>query len=351
MKDIVRLGLGAVRSRHALLAAGLLAAIVSAPPPAAGRPQRAKYRFKIATLAPDGSPWMQTFKKASDEVAEATEGEVRLKAYPGGVLGEEKDVLIKIQLGQVDGGGFLGFGVGRICPESRALMQPMLFEDYGEVDFVFEKMRLYLEAEALKNGFVALGWTEIGFSYLYSTIPVGGLQDLRGAKPWMIAEDMTMQELFRAGDVSGIPIPVVDVLPALQTGLIKSVFSPPYAAVAMQWFTRVKYRNAVRLTYSFGGLFVAEKSWSRLPEPYRATASAITHRHMAQLTQQVRRSNAEALEVMAANGITLVTPAEAELGELRAVARKALSALQGKVFSTETYNSVTEHLDTFRRRK
>ena len=41
-----------------------------------------KVTLKFATLAPEGSAWMQAFDRAKQEVLEATKGEVALKVFP-----------------------------------------------------------------------------------------------------------------------------------------------------------------------------------------------------------------------------------------------------------------------------
>jgi len=341
-------GINRIMRKSVVLIVSATAMILLSSPARGARRPRAKYRVKIASIAPDGSAWMRTFTEMSDEIFEATGGQVRFKAYPGGVLGEEKDVLYKIKVGQVDGGAFLGFGIGKICPDARSLMLPMLFEDHEEVDVVMQEIRPYLEKKCLENNFVALGWTEVGFSYLYSTVPVRDLKDLRASKPWTLAGDKMMRELFAFGKVSAIPIPVGDVLTALQTGLIKTVFSPPLAAVAMQWFTRVEHRTDLRLLYSFGGLFVSRKSWERIPADMRKTILEITHEHTRQLTMKVRASNAEALQVMAKNGIKLVEPTDEGRREFGELSDAVANRLEGKNFSTEAARMVRQYLDEHR---
>jgi TRAP-type C4-dicarboxylate transport system substrate-binding protein len=328
-----------ISSRTAFFLAAALALPSAAP---------AKVVLKIATLAPEGSAWMQMFDRIKKEVLEATGGEVEFKAYPGGVLGEERDVLFKIKVGQVDGGGFMGSGIGAICPDARALMLPLIFRDFPEVDAVFPKLLPYIEAKCLESGFLALGWTEIGFSYLYGRSPVRTTKDLQGAKPWSVPNDEIFTALFRAGRIGAIPVPVADVLTALQTGLIDTVFAPPLAAVAMQWFTRVKYRNDLRLVYSFGGLFVAERSWEKVPEPLRARVSEICHRRMNELTAEVRRSNEEALQVMASNGIETIASDGAALAEFDAISREADDAMRGSVFSAESLDLVWKNVRAYR---
>jgi TRAP-type transport system periplasmic protein len=332
------------KPRFCALLLGVLAATLQAP----AAPPTAKYVLKFATLAPEGSAWMTKFDQVKQDVVEATGGQVLIKAYPGGVLGEEKDVLFKIKVGQVDGGGFMSSAIGSICPSARAMMMPLMFNSYEEVDAVLAKMQPHLEAECLEHNYVALGWTEVGFSYLYSTKPVRSLADLRAAKPWSIPNDDTMTALFNAGKVSTILVSVGDVLTALQTGLIETIYSPPLAAVALQWFTKVKYRDDLRLLYTFGGLFVARPSWEKIPEDLRAKISDLCHRRMGELTQEVRKSNEEALAVMAKNGIQVVSSSEQDVKDLQAMSQSAVGNLKGKAFSADAWDMVQKYLAEFR---
>jgi TRAP-type transport system periplasmic protein len=304
----------------------------------------AKVTLKIATVAPDGSAWMQMFDRMKKEVLEATGGRVEFKAYPGGVLGEEKDVLFKMKVGQVDGAGFMGTGLGKACPDSRALMLPFVFADLDEVDDIFGRITPQLEDCAGKNGYVALGWIEIGFSYLYSTRPVANLADLRAAKPWSAPGDEIFEALFQAGKISSIPVQLPDVLTALQTGLIDTVYAPPLAAIALQWFTRVKYRNDLSLLYSFGALFLSDRSWQKVPEEHRDKVLEICHRRSRELTTEVRKSNVEALQVLARNGIKDVHPSDADVKEFAEMSNRAHEQMKGSIYSAEIYDLVQRYL-------
>ncbi|MFO1531359.1 MAG: TRAP transporter substrate-binding protein DctP [Kiritimatiellia bacterium] len=136
-------------------------------------PAGAAVTLKFATLAPDGSTWMQSFDAVRKEVAEVSGGNVKLKAYPSGVLGEEKDVLFKMKVGQVDGARFPRAGTNQVCHDADYLDDADAFPHLrGGRRAVMAAVGPRLEEQALKNGFVLLGWTEIGFNYLYSTVPV-----------------------------------------------------------------------------------------------------------------------------------------------------------------------------------
>ena len=65
--------------------------------------QAAPKTIKFATLAPDGTTWMNSMREFSKEVENKTEGRVKFKIYAGGTQGDEKDVVRKMRLGQLQG--------------------------------------------------------------------------------------------------------------------------------------------------------------------------------------------------------------------------------------------------------
>ena len=77
--------------------------------------------LKIATLAPEGSAWMNLFHKWQAKVEQRSEGRIKVKFYSGGVMGDEKDVIRKMKAGQLSGAAITGIGLAMINPEVRAL--------------------------------------------------------------------------------------------------------------------------------------------------------------------------------------------------------------------------------------
>ena len=75
-----------------------------------------KVVIKIASIAPKGSNIANVFDEIGKQIKEKTNNEVAFKTYWGGVQGDEKDMLRKIRLGQLHGGGFMGPGLGLIVP-------------------------------------------------------------------------------------------------------------------------------------------------------------------------------------------------------------------------------------------
>src|SRR5574341_2008034 len=77
--------------------------------------------IKIATIAPEGSTWMDIAHEYEAFVRDHTGGKVRFVWYTGGVMGDDPEVVRKIKLGQLQAGGFTGLGLGEIVPDVRVL--------------------------------------------------------------------------------------------------------------------------------------------------------------------------------------------------------------------------------------
>jgi TRAP-type C4-dicarboxylate transport system substrate-binding protein len=308
-----------------------------------------QYLIKLATLAPEGSLWMDTFHKINDEIEKKTDGKVRLRAYPGGVLGEDRDMLRKIRIGQIHAGGFSGMGLGSINGDIFVMEIPFLFEDYGEVDYVMARMDDYLRKGFEKKGYVILGWSEIGFVYLLSNIPVTSVKDLKGAKVWLVEGDPLSSPVFRKAGIAPIPLGIPDILMALQTNLIDVVYASPMTAISLQWFTKVKYMTDQPLIYSLGGVLVSKRIFAKMPSNLQEIVKEVFQYHTSLLNVRTRRDNEEAKKVMVKQGIKMVTPTDEEMDAFKQMSREAIDELGSKVFSKDVLVEVRFHINQYRR--
>src|SRR5262247_3015098 len=92
--------------------------------------------IKVATVAPDNSRWMQQMRAGAEEVKTRTAGRVTLKFYPGGVMGNDAQVLRKIRIGQLQGGAFTAGGLAERYNGLNLYGIPLLFNSLDEIDAV-----------------------------------------------------------------------------------------------------------------------------------------------------------------------------------------------------------------------
>jgi TRAP-type C4-dicarboxylate transport system substrate-binding protein len=305
--------------------------------------------IKLATLAPEGSSWMKTFNALNAEVMKRTENKVQFRIYPGGVLGDEKDVLRKMKIGQIQGAALTSGGLSAIFKEIDVLQIPFLFQTYGEVDFVLTKMDSSFRKRFEENGYVLLGWSEAGFIYLMSTVPIVSVSDLKKAKVWIWEESPMSEAIFDEAGVSAIPLSIPDVMVGLQTRLVDVVYAPPTGAISLQWFTKIKYITDVPLAYVAGGLVVRRDTFNQIPQPLQLITLESFQHHLDQLKTVTRDENRDAVKVMTKQGVKLIMPSKEQIDEFKKLSNKAMGHLVGQSFSKKTLDEVSSLLESYRK--
>jgi TRAP-type C4-dicarboxylate transport system substrate-binding protein len=306
--------------------------------------------IKLATLAPEGSPWMKTFNTLNTEVMKKTENRVQFRIYPGGILGDEKDVLRKIKIGQIQGAALTSGGLSAIFKEVDVLQVPFLFNNYKEADFILNKMDPFFRKGFEENGFVLLDWSEAGFVYLMSTIPISSVADLRKGKVWIWEESPMSKAIFDEAGVKAIPLSIPDVLVGLQTGLVDVVYVPPTAAISLQWFTRVKYLTDVPLIYLVGGIVVKKDTFKGISPSDQNLILEIYHHYLDQLKAVTRNENQEAIKVMTKQGVKIITPSKEQIEQFKKLSNKAMGHITGESFSKKVFDEVTSSLENYRKK-
>jgi TRAP-type C4-dicarboxylate transport system substrate-binding protein len=303
---------------------------------------------KFATLAPEGSSWMQIFRAAAEEIQQKTAGAVKFKIYPGGVMGDERDMVRKLHIGQIHSAVLTSAGMSGIFPDMDVLQTPFLFDSYAEVDHVLGKMEPFFSRGLEENGYVLLGWSEAGFINLMATVPIETIDQLRKSKVWIWSDAPMAKAIFTEADVPGVPLLIPDVLVGLQTGLVEVVYAPPSGAIALQWFTRIKYLSDTPLLFLEGGVLMKKSAFDALAPPHQTVIRDVFRKHFAKLKDVIRKENQDALNLMRKQGIQFLTPAPEEVAEYRRISAQAMTREGSHKYSPEVLEEVSAHLKAFR---
>ncbi len=322
--------------------------MVSATAADAARKPKAKFMIKFATLAPEGSTWMKSMHRMDDEVRARTDNRVGFKFYPGGVQGDEKDVLRKIRNGQLHGGGFTGYGLGAVASDVRVLEMPFMFRNLAELDFVRGRIDGQLDQVFDDGGYLNLGWVDVGFIHIFSKKPIATPEDLTAARMWIWAGDPLAELFFKAFDISPIPLSAPDVLTALQTGVIDSAYSSTLGCMALQWFTRVSYMTDVPITHGLGAALISKKAMRRVSAEDLAILQEVAGPILRDLTEKTRVQNQEAIEEMKKEGVQVVQVSEEVHRQFFETGRGTWDDGVGKFYSGELLEKVRGLLAEYR---
>jgi TRAP-type C4-dicarboxylate transport system substrate-binding protein len=308
------------------------------------------YTLKFATLAPPGTTWMNLLQEWGDKVHAESEGRLVFKFYPGGVQGDEPDVLRKIRFGQLHGGAFTGYGLGNIYSPVRVLELPFLFNDIDEIDYVRNQFMPEIEQGYRDNGYELLGWMEVGFVYFFSKEPIHSLADLKERRIWHWKGDPLGKAFFDASGLAPVPLSIIDVYTSLSTGLIDTVYCPPLGAIALQWFTKTKYITNVPMANGIGSLVVSRRFFQNLPQDLQKLLKRTGQVTGEKLITATRKDNADSLTVLEQRGMKFVLDTEdLDSEEVKALSRKAGESLMEMGYIPEsTIQQVNQWLDDYR---
>lgn len=310
------------------------------------------HTLKFATLMPTGTTWTNTFDNWVKEVEDKSNGRLKFKMYSGGVMGDEPDVLRKIRKGQLHGGLFSGYGIGRIHSPSRILELPFLFKSTDEVDYVREQLMPDIEVGFRDNGFELIGWPEVGQIHFFSKHKIQSIEDIKKSRIWLWQGDPLGEALFAAADIKPVPLSIIDVYPQLSAkhGSIDTVYMSTFGAIGLQWYSKVRYATHISVTNAIGAIAISSKFFNKLPEDLQALLKESGIIASNTIREQTRKENILSKQLLIDNGIEFLWDWEDtnldEFINIRDEAAKHL--IKTNYIPEDFYNKTRAHLEAYR---
>ncbi len=303
-----------------------------------GASAHATVKIKLGTLAPNGSVWHNLIKEMGQKWAEASGGQVQLVIYPGGVVGNEGDMVKKMRVGQLQAAALSSVGLHDITPEPQVIGSPMLVNDSKTLDFVMERVGPTLEKTLEARGFVVLGWSQVGMARFFMTKPRASMKELASAKVFAWDGDPASVDAWRAAGLQPVVMSSTDVVASLQTGLIDTVALAPVYAFSTRMFEQAKYMLDLPWACLNGATVVKRDVWDKVPADVRPKLLQIAHEYGAKIDAEVRKMENDAMTAMKREGLKVVTPVD--LPAFQAAATAANGVMRGKVVPAEIFDEV-----------
>jgi len=315
--------------------------------------------FKVGTLAPKGTPWLNVPETMLIPRMEAlSNGKITLKLYGGGVMGEDIDILRKIDIGQLDVCGATTLGMLAASPETAVFMLPGLFNNHDEVDYIYKKFRKRLDAGFEEKGYILAALIDTGYFHIYSKNRVNSLADLRKQKVitcWGTVESTVFNEL----GISAIPVAVPEAISALSTGLGDTALAPSAWMLGMQAYQYTGYYITPPLLFSPAVVIMGVRAVERIQQHFGV--SDIFTRNIQEVIvfevglfeqawrDQIRTYESRALHAFETKvGMKTVTFPAADQEALRQAGLRARKKLAGAIFPEDLMNEVLAALESYR---
>jgi len=331
--------------------------LLAAPPPAGGpRPVAAQAApgapvvIKLATLVPDGSVWDKALRAMGAEWSAQTQGRVQLRMFPGGVAGDEPDIVRKMRIGQLQAAAITTAGLSALDPSFKLFSIPMFFESYDELHAVLSVMEPVFKKRLEAKGFVLLNWGHGGWVYFFTKQPVETVEQLKRTKMFAWAGDEMMLEHWKSNGYHPVPLAATDILTGLQTGMIDAYPTTPLLALTLQWYQSTPHMVGVGLAPLVGGLVVTKQAWSKVSEADRAKVLAACKIAEQKLLADVPKQDTTAIVEMQKRGLDVVKVSPAALAEWRTAALEFARSLHSAMPVPEILDQAQRERDAYRQR-
>lgn len=319
----------------------LLVAAIAIPGTTTTTKAEETYTLRIASLAPAGSSWMKVLNAWNTTLQEKTNGKLKMRFYPGGSQGDERDFVRKMRVGQLDGGVITMTGMSMLVPAMNVLVLPGFLDTYEELDRVRERMADKFEGMFEQEGFKLVGWGDAGKTRLFSVQPIKSPSDIKSMRPWVWKDDPIFIEFYQVIGASAVRLGVPEVYPALQTRMVDVISSSALTAVALQWYTRVNYMTAHNSAIIAGGTMMRKDKFDELPPELQEVFQSTADRAHELLNKTIRKDDQKAYEVVVKKGIVPVEAGDAK-SEWDATDKKVRDNLTGRMFSKSLVEAVAE---------
>lgn len=304
--------------------------------------------IKLGTLAPEGSPWHTILRDMAEAWKAATKGTVQFRIYPGGVAGDEPDMIRKMRVGQLHAAALSGAGLAAIAPEIQALQMPMMLTSSEELDYVRDRMAPKLEAILEAKGFTVLNWGDAGWVQFFAQKPVVRPEDLKRLRLFVWAGDTAYVEAWKDAGFHPVPLAATEIHTGLQSGLINAFSTTPVAALSFQWFGLAKHMTDLKWAPLVGATVILTRKWQEIPDDVKPQLRKATHEAGARFQDEVRRLGDTAVNVMKQHGLTVHPVPPDSVAQWERTARTGYPKLVGKVVPAEVVTEVERLRDEYR---
>ena len=308
--------------------------------------------WKTGTLAPKGVGYANQVRDIIiPAIAEATDGEVLLKIYWGGVMGDDKQHLKKMRIGQLQAGGLSGQGTFMLAPDIAVLGLPFLFNDYDEVDYVKHEMLPVFDKIVAQEGFRLLVWLDQDFDQIYSVkTPVTRPSDFPKAKfvTWFGPLEGKLLQML---GTTPSPFDITEIPSSLRSGVVNAMIAPSIWVVGTQLYSTFKYVNPIKIRYVPAFAVCTVKAWNKLPKKFQKNIYNKREGWATTFTKDSRKEGDKCFAAMVRYGVKEKRSTKKELLEIKAKSLPIWNRLAGSLYSKALLDEIKGHLADYRKNK
>ncbi|WP_058773754.1 TRAP transporter substrate-binding protein [Pseudomonas rhizoryzae] len=258
--------------------------------------------LRLAHASSSDSLINQAVQRFAEELKTESKGELTVKVFPDGQLGDEGPIAEGVGNGSIDIG--LGGAVDAIDPRLNVVSLPFLFRDAANVHaFLDGPQGKALLGLGQDHGYMLLGALDSGFrQFANSKHPIVAPADLGGLKIRTPPNPVILATLKQLGALAQ-SIPFGEVYSALQSGVVDGVEPEMRDFYDQKWFEVAKYLSLSNYIWSANYWFMNKDTYDSLSEPQREALRKAAQDTVTWYRGQLDATYAKVLAELKAKGV------------------------------------------------
>jgi TRAP-type transport system periplasmic protein len=309
---------------------------------ASAQVQTRTLRFTAASNK--GHPQVLGVEKFAELAAQKSGGKITVRAFPGGSLGPDLQVVSAMQGGTIDLNVMNASLLAGNVKEMAVLDFPYLFNSPEEADAVIDgPVGKKLIDKLPAKGLVGLAYWDLGFREMHTrNKPIAKADDLRGLKMRVIPTPIYV-DFMNATGANAVPMPFTETYTALEQGSIDGMTNPLLNIPDGKYDEVSKHLTLTNHMYTPQIVIVSKKTWDKLSEEERKILQDTAVETATYQRKVAREQAAKVLDQLKKAGMTIHELPPEEVAKLRDKARPVIEKYKkdlGEEFVTELYAEV-----------
>jgi len=312
---------------------------------------QSKVELKLATFAPANTTWHRALTEMGASISKATSGRVTVRVFANGTQGPEATVVTLMRVGQLNAALLMPGGLARIDPSVNVFSIPYFIESDAELQHMLETVGPEVARRFEARGFHLLNWGSAGWVQVFSKQQIRTLDDLKRAKLFTSQGDDDMVRWYSSHGFHPQALSEREIVTQLRlpNGMIDAVPSPPYGALALQFYSATPYMLDLRVAPLVGATVVTTAAWNRLSEADRAAVTQAARAMQQRVLTDVPKVDADAVAAMQKAKLTVTTLDPAARAAFRQQVGQLTPSLRGNIVPADMYDMAVAARDAYRK--
>jgi len=231
----------------------------------------AALELTAAHINPPGEPTYEAFEHMRKSLDDSG-SDLRLRLFPRGQLGDEKDMIEQVRLGALSMASVSAAALSSFAPSVGVLDIPFLLRDQDRHPWVVAdgpigaRLATAIERE---SGLRVLGWWSAGMRHVFTRrTPVRSAADLAGLKIRVIGSSVYI-DTFNAMGAKSTPMPYGEVYTALATGTVDGAENDTTGYRNMKFYEQAPQLSLTGHFFLYKVVIANQQALSRLSDAQR----------------------------------------------------------------------------------